>query len=160
MIDHTQRAEANYRVVAANRRARYDFEILEEIECGIMLYGPEVKSMRTGQSNIAESYAAVEDTELWLINSYIARYAQDKSDGHEERRKRKLLASRREIAKLWQATRREGKTLVPLVLYFNHKGIAKIKIAVAKGKKRIDKRETERRRDWDRQKARLLRQGD
>ena len=151
--------DKNYKIVAANRRARYDFEILDEIECGIMLHGPEVKSLRTGQSNIAESYASVEGAELWLINSYIARYAQDKSDQHEERRRRKLLARQREIAKLWQATKREGKTLVPLVLYFNHTGRAKIKIGIAKGKKSIDKRDTERRREWDRQKARLLRHG-
>ncbi|MBD3679899.1 MAG: SsrA-binding protein SmpB [Rhodobacteraceae bacterium] len=148
----------NYKVVAENRRARYDFAIEEDLECGIMLYGSEVKSLREGQANIAESYAAVEDGELWLINSYIAPYLQAKTFGHEEKRRRKLLVSRKELARLWQATARKGMTLVPLVLYFNDRGIAKLKIGIAKGKKAADKRETEAKRDWQRQKARLLRQ--
>ncbi|PWE32394.1 SsrA-binding protein [Maritimibacter sp. 55A14] len=149
----------NYKVIAENRRARHDYAIEEDLECGIMLEGSEVKSLRLGQANIAESYASVEDGELWLINAYIAPYAQAKTFGHEERRKRKLLVGKRELSKLWNESARKGMTLVPLVLYFNHRGIAKIKIGIAKGKKTVDKRETEKKRDWQRQKARLLRQG-
>ncbi len=148
----------NYKVIAENRRARYDYAIQDDLECGIVLQGSEVKSLRQGQANIAESYAAVEDGELWLINSYIAPYEQARTWGHEERRKRKLLVSKKELARLWDATRRKGMTLVPLVLYFNHKGLAKLKIGIARGKKTQDKRATEARRDWQRQKARLLRE--
>ncbi|MCA0042311.1 SsrA-binding protein SmpB [Celeribacter litoreus] len=150
--------EKNYKVIAENRRARYDYAIEDDIECGIVLTGSEVKSLRTGQSNIAESYASVDDGELWLTNSYIAPYEQAMFP-HEERRKRKLLVSRRELSKLWQATGREGMTLVPLVMYFNHKGKVKIKLGIAKGKKTVDKRQTEAKRDWGRQKQRLLRHG-
>ncbi|WP_460272685.1 SsrA-binding protein SmpB [Celeribacter sp. ULVN23_4] len=150
--------EKNYKVIAENRRARYDYAIEDDIECGIVLSGSEVKSLRTGQSNIAESYASVDDGELWLTNAYIAPYEQAMFP-HEERRKRKLLVSRRELARLWQATGRQGMTLVPLVMYFNHKGRVKIKLGIAKGKKNVDKRETEAKRDWGRQKQRLLRHG-
>ncbi len=149
--------ERNYKVVAENRRARYDYAVEDDIECGIMLTGSEVKSLRTGGSNIADSYASVEKGELWLINGYIAPYRQAMF-GHEDRRPRKLLVKTRELAKLWQATAREGMTLIPLVMYFNHKGIAKLKIGIAKGKKAHDKRETSAKRDWQRQKARLMRQ--
>ncbi|MBU0643357.1 MAG: SsrA-binding protein SmpB [Alphaproteobacteria bacterium] len=151
--------EKNYKVIAENRRARYDYAIESDIECGIVLSGSEVKSMRTGQTNIAESYASVDDGELWLTNSYIAPYQQAMFP-HEERRKRKLLVSKRELARLWQATGRQGMTLVPLVMYFNHKGRIKIKLGIAKGKKNHDKRATEAERDWGRQKQRLLRHGD
>ncbi|NNE79967.1 MAG: SsrA-binding protein SmpB [Silicimonas sp.] len=147
----------NYKVVAENRRARYDYAIERDIECGIQLMGSEVKSLRTGQSNIAESYAAVEDGELWLVNSYIAPYEQAMF-GHQDRRKRKLLVSKKELSDLWNATQRKGMTLVPLVLYFNHKGRAKVKIGIAKGKKHHDKRETEAKRDWNRQKQRLMKE--
>jgi len=146
----------NYKVIAENRRARYDYAIEDDLECGIILEGSEVKSLRENSANIAESYAAVEDGELWLINSYIAPYEQAKTFGHDEKRRRKLLASKRELARLWNETQRKGMTLVPLVLYFNHKGIAKMKIGIAKGKKAHDKRETEAKRDWNRQKQRLL----
>ena len=152
------KSDPNYKVIAENRRARFDYAIEEDIECGIMLEGSEVKSMRQGGSNIAESYATVGDGELWLVNSYVAPYAQAKTFGHEERRRRKLLVSRKELSKLWQATSRKGMTLVPLVMYFNHRGIAKLKIGVAKGKKNVDKRDTSAKRDWNRQKARLLKQ--
>ena len=145
----------NYKIVAENRRARYDFAIDSDIECGIQLMGSEVKSLRTGQSNIAESYAAVENGELWLVNSYIAPYEQAMF-GHEDRRRRKLLVSKKELSDLWNATQRKGMTLVPMVLYFNHRGMAKIKLGIARGKKLHDKRETEARRDWNRQKQRLL----
>ena len=149
----------NYKVIAENRRARYDYAIEEDLEVGIVLTGSEVKSLRQNTSNIAESYAAVDEGELWLVNSYIAPYAQAKTWGHEERRRRKLLASKRELSKMWNATQRQGMTLVPLVMYFNHKGLVKLKIGIAKGKKVADKRETSAKRDWDRQKNRLLKQG-
>ena len=148
----------NYKVIAENRRARYDYAIEDDIECGMILEGSEVKSLRENSANIAESYAAVEDGELWLINSYIAPYEQAKTFGHEEKRRRKLLVSKKELARLWQATERKGMTLVPLVLYFNHRGKAKVKIGLAKGKKNHDKRETEAKRDWNRQKQRLLKE--
>ena len=147
----------NYKVIAENRRARYDYAIEDDLECGILLMGSEVKSLRTGQSNIADSYAAVEQGELWLVNSYIAPYEQAMF-GHEDRRRRKLLVSRKELARLWSDTQRKGMTLVPLVLYFNHKGIAKLKIGIARGKKAPDKRATEAKRDWNRQKQRLLKE--
>ena len=148
----------NYKVIAENRRARSDYAIEDDIECGMMLEGSEVKSLRTGKAQITECYAAVEDGELWLVNSYIPPYAQAKTFQHEERRRRKLLVSKKELARLWSATQREGMTLVPLVLYFNHVGRAKMKIGIAKGKKNHDKRETSAKRDWGRQKARLLKE--
>ena len=148
----------NYKVIAENRRARFDYSIESDLEAGIMLLGSEVKSLRQGGSNIAESYASVEGGELWLINSYIAAYKQAGIFGHEEKRRRKLLVSRRELSRLWQAVGREGMTLVPLVMYFNDKGRVKLKIGIAKGKKNADKRETSAKRDWGRQKQRLLKQ--
>ncbi|HVL20097.1 MAG TPA: SsrA-binding protein SmpB [Amaricoccus sp.] len=150
--------EKPQKLVAENRRARHDYFIEDDLEAGIMLEGSEVKSLRTGKANIAESYAAVEGGELWLINGYIPAYTQAKTFGHEERRRRKLLVSKRELAKLWQGTAREGMTLVPLKLYFNDKGRAKLQLGIAKGKKLADKRATEAKRDWQRQKARLLRE--
>ncbi|MDO5603960.1 MAG: SsrA-binding protein SmpB [Paracoccus sp. (in: a-proteobacteria)] len=153
-----QKTDPNYKIIAENRRARFDYAIESDLECGVVLTGSEVKSLRTGQSNIAESYASVEGSELWLINSYIAPYKQAGVFGHEERRRRKLLVSRKEMARLWAAIGREGMTLVPLVMYFNHRGIVKIKIGIAKGKKLADKRETSAKRDWNRQKQRLLKQ--
>ena len=146
----------NYKVIAENRRARFDYAIEEDVECGIVLEGSEVKSLRQSGGNIAESYATVEDGELWLGNSYIAPYEQAKTFTHEERRRRKLLVSRNELARMWNATQRKGMTLVPMVMYFNHKGLAKVKLGIAKGKKLHDKRETEAQRDWSRQKQRLL----
>ncbi len=154
-----EKSDPNYRVIAENRRARFDYAIESDLEVGIMLFGSEVKSMRVGQTNIAESYASVEGGELWLINSYVAPYKQAVVFGHDERRRRKLLVSRKELSRLWKAIGREGMTLVPLVMYFNHRGIVKLKIGTAKGKKLSDKRETSAKRDWDRQKARLLKQG-
>ena len=151
--------DANYKVVAENRRARFDYAIEEDLECGILLQGSEVKSLRAGGANIAESYATVDDGELWLVNSYVAPYEQAKMFRHEERRRRKLLVSRKELSDLWNATQRKGLTLVPLVLYFNHRGKAKLKIGIAKGKKKADKRETSAKRDWGREKQRLLKQG-
>ncbi|MAR19291.1 MAG: SsrA-binding protein SmpB [Rhodobacteraceae bacterium] len=148
----------NYKIIAENRRARYDYSIEDDLECGISLEGSEVKSLRTGKTQIIESYATVDQSELWLVNCYIPPYNHANSFAHEERRRRKLLVSRRELSKLWSATQRDGMTLVPLVLYFNHKGRAKLKIGIAKGKKQADKRATEAKRDWQRQKSRLLKE--
>ncbi len=145
------------KIAAENRKARHNYFIEDELEVGIMLEGSEVKSLREGRAQIAESYANVEDGELWLINSYIPAYDKAKTFGHDERRRRKLLAKFREIARLWQAIGREGATLVPLKIYFNDKGIAKLSLGVAKGKKMSDKRDTEKKRDWQRDKARLMR---
>ncbi len=144
--------------IAENRKARFEFRIGEDIEAGIVLTGTEVKSMRKGQANIAESYASVEDGELWLINAYIAEYTEaGPFFQHEPRRKRKLLVSKRELHKLAIAIERKGMTLVPLSIYFNAKGRAKMKLALAEGKKLHDKREDAAKRDWNRQKARLMR---
>ena len=151
-----QQDNPNYKVVAENRRARFDYAIESDLECGIILQGSEVKSLRNGGANIAESYASVDDGEVWLVNSYVAPYEQAKMFRHEERRKRKLLVSKKELSDLWNATQRKGMTLVPLVLYFNHRGMAKLKIGIAKGKKLHDKRDTQAKRDWSRQKQRLL----
>ena len=145
------------RAVAENRKARHNYDILETFEAGIALEGSEVKSLREGKANIAESYASPEDGELYLINSSIREYTQANRFNHEERRPRKLLMHKREIARLIGATEREGMTVVPLKLYFNDRGIAKVQLALAKGRKHHDKREAEKARDWQRQKARLLR---
>jgi SsrA-binding protein len=151
-------SDPNSKLIAENRRARFDYHIESDIEAGIMLLGSEVKSLRQGGSNIAESYASVEGGELWLINGYIAPYLQAKTFGHEERRRRKLLVSKKELSRLWTAVGREGMTIVPMKMYFNDRGIVKLKIGVAKGKKQADKRATEAARDWNRQKQRLLKQ--
>lgn len=146
------------KIVAENRRARHDYFIEDDLEAGIMLEGSEVKSLRNGKANIAESYASVEEGELWLINGYIPAYAQAKTFGHDERRRRKLLVNKRELAKLWNATAREGMTVVPLKLYFNERGRAKLQLGLAKGKKMADKRATAAKRDWQRQKARIMKE--
>ncbi|MEQ3624559.1 MAG: SsrA-binding protein SmpB [Celeribacter sp.] len=152
-----EKSNPNYKVISENRRARYDYAIEDDLECGIILTGSEVKSLRENSANVAESYAEVHEGELWLVNSYIAPYDRAMF-GHDEKRRRKLLVSRKELARLWSDTQRKGMTLVPLVLYFNHRGMAKLKIGIAKGKKNTDKRATEAKRDWQRQKARLLRE--
>ncbi len=144
------------KIVAENRKARHNYFIEDDLEAGIMLEGSEVKSLRNGGANIAESYASVEGGELWLINGYIAPFKQAKTFGHDERRRRKLLVNARELSRLAQGVSREGMTLVPLELYFNAKGRAKLKLGIAKGKKMVDKRETEKQRDWARDKARLM----
>ena len=152
------KSDPNSKLIAENRRARFDYAIESDIEAGIILQGSEVKSLRQGGANIAESYASVEGGELWLINRYIAPYLQAKTWGHEARRRRKLLVSRKELSRLWNATAREGMTIVPIAMYFNDRGIVKLKLGVAKGKKLADKRATEAKRDWDREKSRLLKQ--
>ena len=153
-----EKPEKPQKLVAENRRARHDYFIEGDLETGIVLEGSEVKSLRAGKANIAESYAAVENGELWLINGYIPAYAQARAFGHDERRRRKLLVGKRELARLWQGTAREGMTLVPLKLYFNERGRAKLLLGIAKGKKLADKRATQAKRDWQRQKARLMRE--
>ncbi len=152
------KSDPNSKLIAENRRARFDYHIESDLEAGIMLLGSEVKSLRQGGSNIAESYASVEGGELWLINGYIAPYLPAKTWGHDERRRRKLLVSRKELSRLWNAVGREGMTIVPIKMYFNDKGVVKLKIGIAKGKKLADKRETSAKRDWDRQKARIMKQ--
>lgn len=147
------------RVAADNRRARYDYEIGETFEAGLMLTGTEVKSLRSGKATITESYASVDKAgEVFLVNANIPEYLQANRFNHEPKRPRKLLLKAREIARLAQGTERQGMTIVPLKIYFNDKGRAKIEIALARGKKLHDKRETERARDWSREKGRLLRE--
>ena len=145
--------------VAENRRARFDYEVLDTLEAGIMLTGTEVKSLRTGKAQIAESYASPERGELWLINAHIPEYLQANRFNHEERRPRKLLVSRKELAKLAEEVQRGGNTIVPLKLYFNERGTAKLLIGLAKGRKNYDKREVQRDRDWNRDKARIMKEG-
>ncbi|WP_306119774.1 MULTISPECIES: SsrA-binding protein SmpB [unclassified Roseitalea] len=145
-------------LVAENRKARFNYEIGDVVEAGLVLRGTEVKSLRNGEANIAESYASFEDGEMWLINSHIPEYLEANRFNHDPRRRRKLLLNKREIARLVNATDREGMTIVPLRLYFNDRGRAKLELAIARGKKLHDKRETEKKRDWNREKARLLRE--
>jgi SsrA-binding protein len=147
-----------HKVVAENRRARYDYFIEDRFEAGIVLAGTEVKALRQGEGSIAESYAALEGEEVWLINSHIPEYSHGNRMNHEPRRKRKLLLAKREIAKLHGAVNRQGQTLVPLSIYFNARGRAKVELALARGKKAHDKRETIKERDWKREQQRLLRQ--
>lgn len=150
--------DTSYKIIADNRKARYNFSIDDTIEAGLMLSGTEVKALREGKANIAESYASDEDGEIWLINSNIPVYLQANRFNHEPRRRRKLLLRQREIEKLRNGISREGMTIVPMKLYFNDRGIAKLEIALAKGKKVHDKRETEKKRDWQRDKARIMRE--
>jgi SsrA-binding protein len=145
-------------LVAENRKARHEYFISDTWETGLVLLGSEVKSLRRGQSNISESYASFEDGGLWLVNSYIAEYPGASLFQHEPRRKRKLLMHQSEMHKLAIAVERKGMTIIPLELYFNARGRAKLKIGVAEGKKLHDKREDAAKRDWNRQKARLMRE--
>ena len=145
------------KVVAENRRARHEYDILETFEAGLALVGTEVKSLREGRANIAEAYVSPEGGELWLINADIPEYRFGNINNHEPRRKRKLLMHKREIKRLADEVQRKGMTIVPLKMYFNGKGIVKLLIGLAKGRKKHDKREAVKRRDWERQKARLLR---
>ena len=144
------------KLIAENRRARFDYFIEDTVEAGIMLTGTEVKSLRNGRANIAESYAAVEGDQIVLINADIPPYSGGNRFNHEPRRHRKLLLHRKEIGKLIGAVQREGRTIIPLKLYWNEKGLAKLEIGLAKGKKLHDKRETSAERDWQRDKARLM----
>jgi SsrA-binding protein len=147
------------RLVAENRKARFEYMIGETYEAGIQLAGTEVKSLRQGQANIAESYASAEGNGVFLINAYIPEYKQaSQFFQHEPRRPRRLLLKRREIHKLRIAVERQGMTMVALELYFNDRGRAKVKLALAQGKKLHDRREATKKRDWERQKARLMRE--
>ncbi|MEH0075036.1 SsrA-binding protein SmpB [Pannonibacter sp. Pt2] len=146
-------------VVSDNRKARFNYEIEDVLEVGIELRGTEVKALRGGKANIQESYAAEKDGQIWLYNSYLPEYLQANRFNHEPRRPRRLLLHKRQIAKLAAAVAKEGKTLVPLKVYFNEQGRAKLELALGRGKKLHDKRETEKARDWAREKGRLLKSG-
>ena len=152
-----KKPERKLKIVAENRKARFNYEIGETFEAGIALTGSEVKSLRSGKASIAEAYAATRDGELWLMNSNITEYKQAGRFNHAPKRPRKLLLHRRQINKLMGAIEREGMTVVPLKIYFNDKGRAKVEIALAKGKKLHDKRETDKKRSWERERGRLLR---
>jgi SsrA-binding protein len=149
--------ESNARVVAHNRKARFNYEIGEVFEAGVALTGTEVKSLRQGKATIAESYADSRGGEIWLVNATIPEYLQGGRFNHAPKRPRKLLLHRTQINKLMGAIEREGMTLVPLKLYFNVKGRAKVELALARGKKLHDKRETEKKRSWERERGRLMR---
>ena len=152
-----KKPERRLKVVAENRKARFNYEIGDTFEAGIALTGSEVKSLRSGKATIAESYADARGGELWLVNANIPEYLQAGRFNHAPKRVRKLLLHRRQINRLMGAVEREGMTLVPLKLYFNEKGRAKLELALARGKKLHDKRETERKRSWERERGRLLR---
>ena len=146
------------RIAAQNRKARHDYFIEETVEAGIVLLGTEVKSLRAGGASIAEAYAGPQGGEIFLFNAHIPEYKAAKHFGHEPKRPRKLLLKRREVSRLAGAVQRAGVTMVPLSLYFNDRGIAKLQLGLAKGKRKLDKRETEKQRDWQRDKARLMRE--
>lgn len=143
--------------IAENRKARFNYFIEDTLEAGLVLTGTEVKSLRSGRADIAESYASAQGDEMMLVNAYIPEYARGNRYNHEPRRPRKLLLHRREINRLHGASRREGMTIVPLKMYFTKRGLAKVLLGVARGKKQHDKRQTMKERDWKRDKARLLR---
>ena len=152
------KAKAGYKVVADNRKARFNYEILDTYEAGIALTGTEVKSLRQGKATIGEAYAGPSGEEFFLFNAYIPEYLQANRFNHETKRPRRLLLHRRQIDKLIGATQREGFTVVPLKMYFNERGRAKVELGLGRGKKLHDKRETEKRRDWDRERARVMRE--
>ena len=154
MADKKERPQ---KIVADNRRARFNFEISETFEAGIALTGTEVKSLRQGRATIAESYADARGGEIWLVNANIPEYVQASRFNHAPKRPRKLLLHRRQIDKLAGGVERDGMTIVPLKMYFNDKGRAKVELALARGKKLHDKRETEKKRTWEREKGRLMR---
>tara|TARA_R110000787_G_scaffold92078_7_gene193827 strand:- start:230 stop:703 length:474 start_codon:yes stop_codon:yes gene_type:complete len=145
------------RVAAQNRKARHDYSIEDSLEVGIVLTGSEVKSLRSGRATITEAYATEENGELYLINAYIPEYEQAGLQNHEPRRPRKLLAHRRQISRLAGGVQRAGMTLVPLKLYFNDRGVAKLELGLAKGKREFEKRDATKKREWERDKARIMR---
>jgi SsrA-binding protein len=146
-----------YRIAADNRKARFNYEIIDTIEAGIALTGTEVKSLRGGKSTLGESYAGPKGEELFLFNAYIPEYLEANRFNHLPKRDRKLLLQRRQIDKWIGAVQRDGMTIIPLKIYFNDRGRAKVELGLGKGKKLHDKRETEKKRDWNREKGRLLR---
>lgn len=152
-----EKKERPIKVVAENRKARFNYAIEDTVEAGIVLTGTEVKSVRGGKSTIAESYADAKAGEIWLVNANIPEYSQANRFNHEPKRLRKLLLHKKQINKLVGAIEREGMTLIPLKMYFNERGMIKLQIGLAKGKKLHDKRDTEKKRDWEREKGRLLR---
>lgn len=151
------KADGNNKVIADNRKARFNYEVLETFEAGIALQGTEVKALRESGANIRESYVSPEHNELFLVNAHIDEYKFGNRNNHQPRRPRKLLMKRREIDKLAQGSQRDGLTIIPLKLYFNDRGRVKMAVGLARGKKLHDKRETEKKRDWQRQKSRLMR---
>jgi SsrA-binding protein len=152
-----EKKERPIKVVAENRKARFNYAIEDTVEAGVVLTGTEVKSVRSGKTNIAESYADAKGGEIWLVNANIPEYSQANRFNHEPKRLRKLLLHKKQINKLVGAIEREGMTLIPLRMYFNERGMIKLQIGLAKGKKLHDKRDTEKKRDWEREKGRLLR---
>lgn len=152
-----QAAASPDRVIAQNRKARHNYFIEDSIEAGIVLAGSEVKSLREGRANIAEGYAREKTGEIWAYNIYIPEYGNAARAGLDVRRPRKLLLRKRQIDKLASAIQREGVTLVPLKLYFNQRGIAKLLLGIARGKRKYDKRQSEKEKDWKRQQGRLMR---
>ncbi|MCG2842475.1 SsrA-binding protein SmpB [Sandaracinobacter sp. RS1-74] len=146
------------KTVAENRRARYEYAFEDVYDAGIVLTGTEVKALRSGEGNIAESYAEVKNGEIWLVNAHIPEWSHGNRFNHEPRRVRKLLLTQREITKLHGAVARQGMTLVPLSVYFNERGKAKMELALAKGRKLHDKRAHEKEKDWKREQGRLLRE--
>ena len=150
-------AAPTYKIINDNRKARHKYAILESLECGVILRGSEVKSLRDGKCQLEESYGRVRGTTLWLVGCDIAEYPQATLWNHEPKRERQLLVNKREMAKFINKAKEKGLTLVPLRMYFNERGIAKLQLGLAKGKKLVDKRETAKKRDWQRDKARLLR---
>ncbi len=157
--DKSKNGMISHGLVAENRRARFDYEIIDTLEAGLVLTGTEVKSLRLGKAQIAESYASPEKGELWLINAHIPEYLEANRFNHAERRPRKLLVSRKQLARLDAEVSRAGNTIVPLKIYFNDQGRAKVLIGLGKGKKNYDKRETARNRDWNRDKSRIMKEG-
>ncbi len=151
------RKQDGIKVVAENRRGRYDYELIQFFEAGLELKGSEVKSLRVGHINLAEAYAAMKGEELFLLNSNIPEYREANRFNHEQKRPRKLLLNRKEINRLAVGVLREGLTIIPLKMFFNPRGRVKVDIALAKGKKNVDKRETIKMRDWNREKSRVLR---
>ena len=154
----SDKSKSGNRNIALNRKARYNFHIEEDFEAGIILTGTEVKSLRSGEANITDAFAEAKMGELFLINAYIKEYEMGNRHNHEARRPRKLLMHRKEMNKIAAAIQRKGKTLVPLALYFNDKNKVKVKIGLAVGKKAHDKRATEKERDWNREKGRLMKE--
>ena len=146
------------KIVAENRKARYEFFIAEVVEAGIALAGTEVKALRQGEGSIAESYAELKDGQMWLVNSNIPEFSHGNRNNHEPKRPRKLLMHAKQISKFNGAVTRQGMTVIPLMIYFNDRGRAKVELALAKGKKLHDKRETEKARDWKRDAARIMRE--
>ena len=152
-----KKKQSNDNIAARNRKARHDYFIEENIEAGIMLQGTEIKSIRNGRASIEESYASEEGGELFLVNAYIPEYQAGGRDQHETRRPRKLLLHKKELAKMFNAVNREGMTIIPLSLYFNKRGMLKVDLGMAKGKRQYDKRQTDKARDWKRDQARIMR---